>query len=299
MSLLTLVQDAAAELKQVSNFSSVVGNNNTSVRFLLSLANAEVLDCRRAYKWPQLTKTGSVTLVAAQQKYALPADFQAFAPLTWWDTSKSIPAFGPLSAEEFSAATYSMGALPVDTYYRVEGYGTNQLLIYPTPGSSDAGKVLAFRYLSKTCVLPAAWEASKVYAAGAKVVANDVILYASGSGTTGSTLPYPASVSAESTINDGGAPGIDWYYRFNYQLYERFQNDTDTSVFGDELTKLGVKWRWLRENRFDYESHLAEYMAARSSLFASFKGEPRFRVGESTGFRFVDETNIPSTGIGS
>lgn len=290
MSLLTLLQDAAAELKQPSNFTSVVGNSNVSVKLLLALANAEINECGRRWDWPQSVKETSFTLVASQDDYALPGDFASFVRETGYDSSRVEMLYGPMTPQETSVAQYRVGALPVNTYYYIEGLGSSQFHILPMPGSSDAGRVLHFRYKTLTCARPKTWVTNTAVVAGTYCFYNGSIYTTTSGGTTGATAPTHTTGSA----SDGG---VTWTYYSD--PYQRFLADTDESLFGDYVTKLGVMWRWLQRNGFDYSVEWKQWDIASKQLLGDYKGERTIRLTGAQGYVFISGRNVPDTGIGT
>jgi hypothetical protein len=290
MSLLSLLQDAAAELKQPSSFTSVVGNSNVSVKLLLALANAEIQECQRRFDWPFLIKQTSFTLVTSQTDYALPDDFASLVRETGFDASRVFPLYGPMTPQEASAATYLVDALPVNTYFYIEGLGLNQFHVLPVPGASDAGRVLHFRYKTTTCALPKTWTASTAFLAGDYCSYDANIYTSTAGGTTGSTAPTHTTGSA----SDGG---ITWTY--SDDGYARFLKDTDTSVFGDYITKLGVMWRWMLRNGFDYSTEWKQWDIATKELYGNRKGERTIPLTGRNSYQFISGRNCPDTGIGT
>lgn len=291
MSLLTLTQDAAAELKQPSTFTSVVGNSNANVKLLLALANAEINECRREKEyWPILTKECSFTLVASQSSYALPADFDCLLRDTGVDSSRPYPLYGPVTPQEFSAGQYLPVAAPLNTYFIIEGLSANRFKVLPVPGASDAGRVLHFRYQTKTCSLPVTWTASTAFGAGTYCSYDGNIYRTTSGGTTGSTAPTHTTGS----VSDGG---VTWTY--TDATYARFLADSDESVFGDEVTKLGLIWRWLKANDFDYNAAWQQWKAAVDNLFVNQRGSRTIVLGGRTGFQFISNAQIPFYNIGS
>jgi hypothetical protein len=292
MSLLTLTQDAAAELKQPSTFTSVVGNSNANVKLLLALANAEINECRREKEyWPILTKECSFTLLESQSAYAFPADYDCLLRDTGIDASRPFPLSGPVTPQEYSAGQYLPTAAPLNTYFMTEGFATNRFKVLPVPGLSDAGRVLHFRYQTKTCALPVAWTQSTAFGPGSYCSRNGNIYKTTSGGTTGSNPPVHNAINS---VSDGG---VTWTYTDT--AYTRFLADSDESVFGDEVTKLGLIWRWLKANDFDYNAAWQQWKAAVDNLFVNQRGSRTIILGGRSGFQFISSAQIPYFNIGS
>lgn len=276
MSLLTLLQDAAVELKQPT-FSSVINNTNQGVKLLLAVANAEVRACARDRDWPRLTKTGTVTLGSAPDGYALPGDFQRFTRDTFWDTTATLPVFGPMTPAEYAAGLYASVSSGISTFYRIEGWTSTTLKIFPTTTVADLGRILAYRYQSATVVKPQAWGAGQAWAAGAWCYANGYYWKTTAGGTSGATVPDVSDPTVGAAIVSDG--GVTWMWDSTLGPYDKFLNDTDESAFGDDVTKLGVKWRFLRANGFDYGQEYGEYIEAVKAYYCDQVGEGSIMIG--------------------
>jgi hypothetical protein len=80
--------------------------------------------------------------------------------------------------------------------------------------------------------------------------------------------------------------------------YIRFLADTDESIFGDYVTKLGVIWRWLQRNGFDFTTEYQLWKGAVADLYGNFRGERTIQLTGQTGYPFISGKNCPDTGIG-
>jgi len=148
MSLLTMIQ-AAANLIGVQQPVSVIGSTDTTTLQLLAFANQEGVDlAERA--WPLLYRTATITTVASQQEYDLPADFNWQIVNTFWNAAERLPVWGPLTPQTWQAIEYGMVAgSPVGTRYVIwRGTSSNDAKVYLDPTPSTNGDTLAYMYVS-------------------------------------------------------------------------------------------------------------------------------------------------------
>jgi hypothetical protein len=283
MALLDMLQDAAVELRMPSTFTSVIGNTDAHVKLLAALANEEVQEVRRKYSWPQMLRDGSITLVSAQQAYALPADFYGLVSDSGWDSTQLRPMIGPISSQEWQARQRSGVSVAIYKEFRIRGIANNQLLIYPTPGAAEAGNVLTFEYRSLSCVRPKTWAAGVSFASNAYCFYNGNYYRTDVGGTTGATPPTHVTGSA----SDGT---VAWTY--SSATYERFLTDADVPLFDQQIVKAGIKWRWLKANGFDYGQDRIDYEMAVAQDYATRAGGRTLRLGGETRERLIDLSNV-------
>jgi len=290
VSLLQICQDAAVELK-LPTLSSVVGNSSPNAKLLLALCNREIKQTSKYYNWPQLSKTLTVTLVDSQANYALADDHDRQIFETHWDRTQAWPLIGPISPQEWQLLkSGAITSLP-RRRFRIIGYEDATLYIDPTPGTADAGAILALEYQSKTCVRPVEWTASTAFSAGSYLFYNGNIYSVTTGGTTdSSTAPTHTSGSAAN-----GSTTLAYYS----DPYDRFRADTDEPLLDAEMVTLGVKWRFLETNRMDYMEAKSEWEIYRKERFVAAKGSRTIRLGGRPINRFADLDNAPDTGYGS
>lgn len=147
MSLLSICQDALKEIGGVEVPSSFYGNNNLTARQCLSLVKAGGNSLEISHRWTALISTYTFATVSGTASYALPSDFRAFAHMSQWDRTNSLPVFGPTSAQtwQFLKSGISEGAT-INRWFRIQG---GYFYIHPTPTSADT---VAFDYYSKNWI---------------------------------------------------------------------------------------------------------------------------------------------------
>ncbi len=81
MTLLSIIQDACNDIGFPPPATVV---NNTDALQYLRLTN-RAGEALSRWPWEELIKEGTITLVAADQDYALPTDFRYIIPETQWN----------------------------------------------------------------------------------------------------------------------------------------------------------------------------------------------------------------------
>lgn len=143
MSLLTIVQNALEEVGKFETASTVIGNSNTSVQRFRQLAQREGYLLARRGRWQELLKTHTFTTTAATDNYALPADFDRFVDMTWWDRANYWRVWGPATPNQWQQLQSGLLSEGVRRWFRLQG---DRLYLHPTP--STTGDTIAFEYLS-------------------------------------------------------------------------------------------------------------------------------------------------------
>lgn len=141
MSLLTMIQDCAVKIG-INRPSSVIGNNDTEALELLAFAQEEGKELVRRGDWQILQKENTFTSLAAEQQAALPSDFDHFVNETFWNRSRRIQFFGPLTPKEWQYIKSTTASVVTDTF-RFRG---NYILLNPVPA---AGQTMVYEYISK------------------------------------------------------------------------------------------------------------------------------------------------------
>ena len=143
MSLVTAVQNVANEAGYTVE-SGVTTSTETTTKQLRVIAqriNREIAD---AFPWPKLYASGSITLVAGQESYALPAAFSWYHYETFWNSSTRWRILGPMSPQEYAEIRgYGLNTT-VYQRFQVRGLSNNELLISPTPTASQNGNIIIF-----------------------------------------------------------------------------------------------------------------------------------------------------------
>jgi hypothetical protein len=142
MSLLTLCQDAARELR-LAPPATIIGNTDDTAQLLLRLAQVDARALMRAHPWQALIREHSFTTTAADvQTGGVPADFDRLLPDSVFNRSTRRRVAGPLSPEEWSHAKASLITY-VNPTFRLRG---GDFLMTPTP---PAGETIAYEYVSR------------------------------------------------------------------------------------------------------------------------------------------------------
>jgi hypothetical protein len=145
MSLLTLCQDVAYEVGFPAP-DSIVGNTDQTAQQLFRLANREGEALSQAHNWQVLTEEGSITLVTADQDYALPGDFRYIVPMTTWNRSDKRIVINPVTSEQWQFLKGWTTINGLNLRARIRG---NEMEFEQTIAAGDNGKSIYFEYLSK------------------------------------------------------------------------------------------------------------------------------------------------------
>jgi len=250
MSLATVIQNVANEAGYTVE-SNILTSTETTTKQLLAITNRINRNIFEAYPWPKCYATSSITLVAGQATYALPAAFSHYQYETFWNQSTRWRVLGPISEQDW-AQIQGYGLLPtIYQRFQIRGFSNTELLISPTPQTS--GQVIIFEYIADRSVIPKTWVTTTAFAAGSFCFYNGNYYQTTAGGTTGGTAPTHTSGSA----SDGG---VTWDY-YNGP-YSEFRADTDTSIFQEKLLEQGVLERFAEihgldsiKPKFDVELH--------------------------------------------
>jgi len=234
MSLVTAVQNVANEAGYTVE-TGVTASTETTTKQLRTIAqriNNEIAD---QYPWPKMYASGSITLVAGQASYQLPAAFSWYHYETFWNSSTRWRVLGPMSPQEYAEIRgYGLNTT-VYQRFQVRGISNNELLISPTPTASQNGNIIIFEYIADRSVRPATWTASTAYAANAYTFYNGNYYQTTAGGTSGATPPTHTSGS----VSDGG---VTWTYYSG--AYNQFLADSDETVFNQKTLELGMLERF-------------------------------------------------------
>lgn len=234
MSLQTAVQNVANEAGYTVE-SGVTNSTEMTTKQLRTIAqriNNEIAD---QYPWPQMYASGSITLVAGQASYALPAAFSWYQYETFWNSSTRWRILGPMSPQEYAEIRgYGLNTT-VYQRFQISGISNNELLISPTPTASNNGNIIIFEYIADRSVRPATWGITTAYAANSYTFYNGNYYQTTAGGTSGVTPPTHTSGS----VSDGG---VTWTYYSG--SYTQFLADTDETVFNQKTLELGMLERF-------------------------------------------------------
>lgn len=234
MSLSTVVNNVANEAGYTVE-SNIITSTETTTKQLRTLVSRINHDMADQYPWPQMYASGSITLVAGQANYALPAAFSWYQYETFWNSSTRWRIIGPMSPQEYAEIRgYGLNTT-IYQRFQIRGLSNNELLISPTPTASQNGNIVIFEYIADRSVRPATWATGTIYAAGAYTFYNGNYYTTTAGGTAGANAPVHTSGSA----SDGG---VTWIYYSG--AYSEFLADTDVTVFNEKTLEQGVLERF-------------------------------------------------------
>lgn len=289
MTILEVVQEASG-LLGLTRPTSVVNSTDEDAQRLLYLAKEALREVSDIHQFAELTKTASFTLVDSQQAYAFPDDYHSQLPNTHWNTTGSWPMNGPVSNINWQVMQNGVVATVPHPYFKIEGYADNQILIFPTPDSGDAGTVLQYKYISSNIIRPRTWAAGQTYAAGSYTFYNGNYYSTTSGGTSGATAPTHTSGS-------GSDDNITWDYYST--AYRKFLADTDVPLLDSDCLIKDIRWRFLRSIRFEFEDLRQESDEAWKRCVVNKKGSKIINFGKRSGYPFLSNRNLPDTGYGS
>lgn len=146
MTLLTIAQDAADYIG-FTRPGSIIGATSDTARRLLSMCNREgEFLSQDEPPWNELVIEGSITLVTADQDYALPTDYRHMIPDTTWNRESSRRVITPISPSQwqFYKAWDTVDGINFRARIR-----NSQLEFEQTITAADNGTVITFEYISK------------------------------------------------------------------------------------------------------------------------------------------------------
>ena len=141
--LLTLCNDIADELS-LDRATSYLGNteSDSALKIVRHLSRT-VRQLAARYDWQTLRREKTfVTVGAATQTGAIPADFLRFVSGTMFNRTRTLPVEGPITPEEWQIQQ----ARPVTSVWDQFIIRGNAFLITPTPA---AGQTIAYEYITK------------------------------------------------------------------------------------------------------------------------------------------------------
>jgi len=234
MTLKTAVTNVANEAGYTveANITASTETTTKQLRVIANRINQEIAD---QYPWTTMYASGSITLVAGQANYTLPAAFSFYHYETFWNSSTRWRILGPMSPQELAEIRGYQLNTTVYQRFQIRGVSNSQLLISPTPGASNNGQVIIFEYIADRCARPATWAASTTYAAGSYTFYNGNYYTTIAGGTSGSTAPTHTSGS----VSDGG---VLWAYYDG--PYKEFLADSDVTIFNEKTLELGMLERF-------------------------------------------------------
>ena len=149
MSLLTIVQNACAELSLDQPASVVTATDAMTIQ-MLKLAQRAGDELARDHNWSALRVTRNFTCTGAMpEPTEPPSDWQCFADdAMFWNKSRNFVLNGPVDASTWQRNVIR-GTAPIPQIYRMLG---GKLAIY----QNTAGEIITYEYLSTNWIALAA-----------------------------------------------------------------------------------------------------------------------------------------------
>ena len=151
MTLLSIVQDACAEIGAIATPTAVISNSDETVSRMLALIKREGEDLVKT-DWTILQRLHTFTTTDATAEYALPDDYGRMIVNTHWDRSNYEPIYGSLSPQAWQEIKSGLlGSGIVGRRFRIvrttSGI-TRKFYLDPTPTAADDNETLTFEYIS-------------------------------------------------------------------------------------------------------------------------------------------------------
>jgi len=289
MSLLTLMQDTF-NILGLSEPSSVLNNTDSSVKQALAMLYDVGQETRDRFAWPELNKEHTITLVASQQGYALPDDYDRQVFETHWAQSEQWPLIGPITPQEWRARQDGIITSSPRQRFRVRGYDGSEILIDPTPDSDDAGNTLIFEYQSTEWFQPPQWVTSTSYSASDYVSNIGNVYQTAAGGTSGATAPTH-------TTGDASDGTVTW--TFVSDEYVTFNSDNDIFIIDERLLGHGLKWRFMEQKGLPFGHYRELYEAQIRRHISHLRGAKTLNLAQRSATRLLSAENVPDTGYGS
>lgn len=143
LTLLQICQRALQESGEFAVPTSIVSNLDPTAVRLRASADRTGRALHRKIDWQALLSTHTFDTADGTGTYDLPADYQRFVNLTWWDRTNYAYIKGPVSAAEFEALRSGQIATTsqFQSYFRI---AANSFALYPTPTSV---RTIAYQYI--------------------------------------------------------------------------------------------------------------------------------------------------------
>lgn len=285
MNVLTLVQDLCREIK-LPVATSVVSSTDREIQLLLGLLNLEGAELRSKYLWPELNKEFLFNTSANVASYALPTDFDYECFTTHWDRTTKWSLRGPLSAQDWQWRKSGITTVLPRFGFRVKGASGTPFFLEPTPTETHQ---LVFEYQSVNWLRPSTtWAVSTIFAAGSYCFYQGNVYQTDAGGTSGSIPPTHNT----GTVSDGR---VLW----TFAEYSRILSDSDIFLLPPETVKLGVKWRWKRENGVEWQTYYEEAAASARRSVQSGRSAREIPLSPSRGTALINYWSIPDGGYGN
>ncbi len=272
-----LVKQACIDLGLEEPIGTLVTSSNKDIKKLFQYAIKTGWELRDDFNYPQLKQTHTFDTIASTGQYTLPSNFWKMISSTQWNQDESIPVSGPLTDQEWNYRENYSNTSQYNQKYRIFGaaFQQGEFFITPTPGSAET---ISFDYIRSDIVLPKLWEGGETVGVGDYRTSNGKLYKSSTGGTCGGIAPK----HEEGSVSDGF---VLWGRSFDdYAPNGRFQDDTDITLFEDDIMILGMIWRFLARDGMDYQKDQAEYYKLVDKRAIKSEGAPILRQSNGSYF---------------
>jgi len=213
--------------------ASVIGNNDTTTKQLLAIANRVNQEMAHSYLWNKMFKSASITLVAGQSSYNLPNDFSSYHYDTFWNQSSRWRLSGAISEQTYAdRKVYGLNPSIYDEF-QIRGITDSRLEILPVSDSST--DTIIFEYVSDRTITPKKWASGQSFGNNSYCLYNGNYYTTATGGTAGATPPTHTSGSASDGV-------LTWTY-FDGS-YSKFLADSDSTIFNPKTFEQGILERF-------------------------------------------------------
>lgn len=253
MTLLSVIENVCDESGYDTAPAAVITSASKTTKQMLTLTMRIARRIRDRWPWRELTAEHEITLVDSQADYALPGSFSYELANTFWNRSTAWRVLGPINAAEWRLNQEGSVTPSITENYRIRGLSSTQLMLTPTPTSSEAGEILIFEHLTKNCWRPADWANGAAYSAGSYCFYDGTIYKTNSAGTSSGTNP-------------SDDVGVLWSAYTG--VYDEPQADSDVFVLGEHLLEMGVIAYFSKAKVFaDYPAAQAEFWGEVDAAF--------------------------------
>lgn len=291
-----IINDAAVELGLIPFTGKVTdpfASTNPNFGRLCQLTKSVGRDLLKAHRWSWLRYSYTFLTVTNQGRYALPSDYDRFVNKTWWNRTNRLPLGGPLSPQEFEYLKARLVGVVFTVLFEVL---QQQFQAYPDT-STPGNYVIAYEYISRWFVVPAAtqatsgsWQNGTVYAGNTYVIHGGNIYKTTAGGTSGTYGP----VGTGNNISDGGI--TDWAYIGAAGTDVPTKKD-DVIQFPPQLFLRALKYAFLK-GRFPADAEKDDYERALDQEIAADAPGPTLNLsGTNMADPLLGERNVPITGF--
>jgi hypothetical protein len=282
MALTDLISNVGAKASYKTS-SNVIGSTDTTTKQMLALLQTVNQELMESYAWPGLMKAATVTLVASQAEYDVPADFSYYHYDTFWNQSSNWQMYGALTNQEYADIKGFAIDVTLPTKFIIRGLVNKKIEITPVPTASEAGQTIYYLYHSARYVRPRTWAAGQSVSSGDYTQYNNNFYISATTGTTGATPPTHTTGSA----SDGT---VSWAFTDN--PYQSFINNNDSPVLPQRILEQGLLEAYNDQKGLEYTPRFDEMVMNElrrqkpGNMIAASNAPHRFTFGANSKFHF-------------